>query len=145
LIKAVEELVKKGVIKEKVSVQAGHTRYNSDHLEIFDFCAPQRIEQLIMNAKYVITQESAGIGTKCLKYQTKFLVMPRDYKYGELDTKSDMNEDLHFKLEEMGYTKVVNSSLELENAIRRIDNLKTGFAFDNELAIAILTRCMEEK
>lgn len=145
LIKAVEELVKKGVIKKEVTVQAGHTRYNSDHLEIFDFCAPEKIDELIMNAKYVITQESAGIGTKCLKYQTKFLVMPRDYKYGELDTKSDMNEDLHFKLEEMGYTKVVNNSLELEHAIRRIDNLKTGFDFDNRLAIATLTRVMEEK
>jgi UDP-N-acetylglucosamine transferase subunit ALG13 len=143
LIRAVEDLVKKRVIKEKVIVQAGHTPYNSDHLEIFDFCSSEKIDALIIDAKYVITQESAGIGTKCLKYNTKFLVMPRDYKYGELPVKSDMNEDLHFKLEEMGYTQVVNDALELEYAISRIDNLKSGFDFDNELAIATLTRIME--
>lgn len=144
LILAVEKLKKKAVIKEKVIIQAGNTKYTSDHLEIFDFCAPKRIDELIMNAKYVITQESAGIGTICLRHKTKFLVMPRDYKYRELPTKSDMNEDLHFKLEEMGYTKVVNNFLELQNAIRQIDNLKTGFEFDNELAVATLTRIMEE-
>ena len=91
-----------------------------------------------MNAKYVITQESAGIGTICLKHKTKFLVMPRDYKYGELPAASDMKEDLHLKLEEMGYTKVVKNDSELQNTIRQIDNLKTGFDFDNELALTTL-------
>jgi len=143
LIEAVEDLVKKGDIQEKVIVQAGHTPYNSDRLEIFDFCTPEKIDELIIDAKYVITQESAGIGTKCLKYNTKFLVMPRDYEYGELPSKSDMNEDLHLKLDKMGYTKVVNNFSELQNAIKQIDNIKTGFDFDNELAIATLTRMIE--
>lgn len=143
LIKAVEDLVKNGVIKEKVIVQAGHTQYNSEHLETFDFIYPEKIDELILNAKYVITQESAGIGTKCLKYDTKFFVMPRDYKYGELPAKSDMNEDLHFKLEEMGYTKVVNDVAELEKAVYQIDKLKSGFNFDNKLAIVTLSRIME--
>lgn len=143
LIKAVEDLVRKGAIKEKVIAQAGHTRYNSNYLEIFDFCSPIKIDELITNAKYVITQESAGIGTKCLNHNTKFLVMPRSYEYGELPAKSDMNEDLHVKLEQMGYTKVVNNSLELEAAITKIDNLRTGFHFDNTLAIQTLTQLME--
>lgn len=143
LIESVEGLVKKGAINEKIIVQAGNTKYTSDKLEIFDFCNSNKIDKLIENAKYVITQESAGIGTKCLKYKTKFLVMPRDYVYGELITKSDMNEDLHIKLEELGYTKVVNNVLELENAINKMDSIKTGFNFDNKLAIETLTRIME--
>ncbi len=138
LIFAVETLKRQGAIKERVVVQAGHTKYTSKHLELFDFCTPKKIDDLIMNAKYVITQESAGIGTICLKHKTKFLVMPRDYKYGELPAASDMKEDLHLKLEEMGYTKVVKNDSELQNTIRQIDNLKTGFDFDNELAITTL-------
>lgn len=144
LIKAAEKLKEEGTIKGKVIVQAGTTKYTSDHLEIFDFCAPEKIDELIMNAKYVVTQESAGIGTICLKHQTKFIVMPRDYKYGELPTKSDMNEDLHFKLEEMGYTKVVNDFSELQSGIRQIDDLKTGFDFNNEIAISTLTQVIED-
>ena len=143
LIQAVEGLKQDGTIREEVIVQAGSTKYSSDSMEIFDFCAPEKIEDLIKNAKYVVTQESAGIGTICLKYRTKFLVMPRDFSYGELPARSDMNEDLHIKLEEMGYTRVVHNVSELKKAILELDGIRTGFDFDNTLAIQTLNRFME--
>jgi UDP-N-acetylglucosamine transferase subunit ALG13 len=143
LLKGVEDLVKKGKIEEKVIIQAGHTRYSSEHVEVFDYCVPEMINQFILNARYVITQESAGIGTLCLKYRTKFIVMPREYQYGELHTKSDMKEDLHLKLEELGYTQVVRNTNELEKAIENIENLKTGINFDNILAIQTLKKIIE--
>jgi UDP-N-acetylglucosamine transferase subunit ALG13 len=143
LIKGVEDLVKNGKINEKVIVQAGHTKYNSDYVGVFDFCMPEMINELILNAKYVITQESAGIGSLCLKYGTKFIVMPRDYQYGELLAKSDMKEDLHYKLEELGYTKVVRNTEELERAIANIKELKVGFDLNNSLAISTLQKIME--
>ena len=55
LIRDVDNLKKKGTIKEKVIVQAGATKYESDDLEMFDFCPPERISELIRNAKYVVT------------------------------------------------------------------------------------------
>ncbi len=142
LLKCVEDLVKQAIIKEKVIVQAGHTKYSSEHLEMFDFCMPERIDDLISNAVYVITQESAGIGTQCLKNRTKFVVMPREYQYGELPAKSDMDEDLHYKLEELGYAKVVRNTQELKTAIINMDRLNTGFEFDNSLAISILHKAV---
>jgi UDP-N-acetylglucosamine transferase subunit ALG13 len=144
LLKCVEELIERGKVKEKVVIQRGHTKFRSDFADVFDFCTPEKIDELIHNSKYVITQESSGIGSLCLKYRTKFIVMPRDYQYGELPAKSDMNEDLHYKLEELGYTKVVRNTNELEKAINSIDNLKVGFNFDNTLAISTLHRLMEE-
>jgi UDP-N-acetylglucosamine transferase subunit ALG13 len=144
LIQSVEEIVRKGIIRGEVIIQAGHTKYRTDVVKTFDFCTPEKIDELILNARYVITQESAGIGTQCLKYQTKFIVMPRDYQYGELPTKSDMREDLHYRLEELGYTKVVRDTGELEAAVLNIDGLKTGFDFDNTRAIATLHKIMEE-
>jgi UDP-N-acetylglucosamine transferase subunit ALG13 len=145
LIKAVEELVEKSIINKKVVIQAGHTKYNSKNIKIFDFCTPDEIDEYIINSNYVITQESAGIGTKCLKFNTKLIVMPRDYEHDELPAKSDMKEDLHLKLEEMGFTKVVTNVKELEAAILQIDQIKTGFKFDNQLAIQTLKSLMEEK
>lgn len=139
LVKAVENLVVKGIIREHVIVQAGHTRYASDHLEIFDYCTPDEIDAYIANARYVITQESAGIGTKCLKFKTPFIVMPRDYQYRELPAASDMNEDLHLKLEEIGYTQVVHTTNQLETAIKNLNSIKTGFVFDNRRAIRVLS------
>ncbi len=144
LLNGVEELIRKGKIKEKVVIQVGHTKYSSDYVEVFDFCEPEKIDELIHNSRYVITQESSGIGSLCLKYRTKFIVMPRDYQYGELSVKSDMKEDLHYKLEELGYTKVVRNTDELEKAVENIDNLKVGFDFDNSLAMQTLRNIIEK-
>ncbi len=125
-------------------IKAGHTKFSSDCVEVFDFCGTEMIDKLILNAQHVITQESASISTQCLKHRTKFLVMPRVYQYGELPSKSDMKEDLHEKLEELGYTKVVRNTSELEKTILGMDSLKTGFVFDNSLAISKLHNAMEE-
>ncbi|MBM4306338.1 MAG: hypothetical protein FJ115_03115 [Deltaproteobacteria bacterium] len=143
LLKSVETLVTNGTIKEKVIVQAGHTNFKTSCAEVFDFCGSEEIDRLIANASYVITQESAGVGTQCLRHGTRFIVMPRDYRYGELNTKSDMNEDLHYKLQELGYTKVVKDTTDLEKAILDIKSLKTGFHFDNTLAIQTLKQIIE--
>ena len=145
LLEAVDKLVQKGTILHKVIIQGGHTHYPSEHIEVFDFCTPDEIDELIQHARFVITQESAGIGTKCLKFNTKFIVMPRDYQFGELPAQSDMNEDLHLKLAEMGYTCVVHDKAQLEAAIQEIDTLKCGFEFDNHKAITILKKELEAK
>jgi beta-1,4-N-acetylglucosaminyltransferase len=141
IIDYILELVKNNVIKEKVIVQSGHTSINyrkEGNVEFFDFCPAERIDELIQNSKYIITQESAGIVTKCLKYRKKFIVVPREFQYNELPTKSDMEEDLQFKMEEMGYTKVVCNCKDLEYAIKNLKDMKTGFVFDNSLAVSKL-------
>jgi len=143
LIKAIEHLKKNNVIKKEIKVQAGFTKYKSDLMEIFDFCSQREIDELILNSAFVITQESAGVVTKCLKMEKRFIVMPRDYAYGELPTKSDMKEDLQYKLEEMGYTKVVNNIDQLEEAINTINDIKMGYNFDNNLAIIKLNNIVK--
>lgn len=145
LLKAVDSLVENGLITEKVIVQAGQSVHPSERMDVFDFCTPDEIDDYIANARYVITQESAGIGTKCLKLKTPFLVMPRDYQYGELPAKSDMREDLHLKLEEMGYTKVVHDASELKSAIQRLEEIRTGFVFDNRRAIEKLNEIIKQR
>ena len=143
LVAAVETLVKERVIQERVIVQAGHTKYESDLMEVFSFRPPMDINDLIQDALYVITQESAGIGTRCLRNNTRLIVMPRDYFYGELPTKSDMAEDLHYRLQELGLAFVVTNVDELRTAIQNINNLKVGFSFDNAQAIAKLRELIE--
>ena len=143
LLGGVRHMVKRRMIKEKVIIQAGHTKFDGQGVATFDFCAPEQIDAFILNAKYVITQESAGIGTQCLKHGTRFIVMPREYRYGELPVASDMKEDLHYKLEELGYTKVVRNTDELEKAIKNIHDLKVGFHFDNTLAMRTLGKIIE--
>jgi UDP-N-acetylglucosamine transferase subunit ALG13 len=143
IVESVEGLIKDNIISEKVIIQLGSTQYQTKLMETFDFCSPAEIDKLIGSSKYIITQESAGIVTKCLKLGKRFIVMPRDYKYKELPTKSDMNEDLHFRLEEMGFTYIVNDKEQLKEAILKIDQLKTGFHFDNSQALDALRKMIE--
>ena len=70
--------------------------------------------------------------------------MPRDFGCGELPAKSDMKEDLHLKLEEYGYTKVVHNAVELREAIRDYRSIRTGFTSDNRLAVTTLKDALEE-
>ena len=142
LLQTVDTLVKENIIREQVVVQKGSTDYQTELMQTFDFCSPVDINRYIASARYIITQESAGIVTKCLKAGKRFIIMPRDYKYQELPTKSDMNEDLHFKLAEMGFTYVVHDKEQLKEAILNIDQLKTGFDFDNSRALAYLTKLL---
>jgi UDP-N-acetylglucosamine transferase subunit ALG13 len=144
IIRAVETLIMEGILTRPVVVQSGHTKYESKSMEIFDFCAPPVIDDLIRNAAFVITQESAGIGTKCLKHDTRMIIMPRQYVYGELPAKSDMNEDLHIRLQELGFAFVVNDTEELRAAILNIDKLRVGFPFENSLAISELRKLVEK-
>lgn len=143
IIEAVVSLIKENAIEGKVVIQMGFTKYQTELAETFDFCTPAEINRLITSSKYVITQESAGIVTKCLRLGKKFIVMPRDYKYKELPTKSDMNEDLHFKLAELGFTFVVHDKEQLKEAIGKIGQLNTDFHFDNSRAIAALKSMVE--
>jgi UDP-N-acetylglucosamine transferase subunit ALG13 len=143
IIKAVEALVQEGLIRGRVIVQAGHTPYRSDHLEVFDFCPPGVIDDLIQSAAYVITQESAGIGTKCLRSGTRMIIMPRDFRWGELPVRSDMNEDLHWRLRDMGYAYVVHDLDGLRQAVGALADLKVGFRFDNTGAVAKLRAMIE--
>lgn len=126
-----------------VVVQRGFTEYPTDAVETFDFRTPAEIHKLIAASRYIITQESAGIVTKCLRLGKRFIVMPRDFRFGELPAKSDMNEDLHEKLAELGYTFVVHDKEQLKAAVGKIDQLKTGFLFDNSRAIAALKSMVE--
>jgi UDP-N-acetylglucosamine transferase subunit ALG13 len=143
IIQAVETLRKECFVQDRIIVQAGRTTFQSEWVELFDFGSPEKIDQLIKNSRFVITQESAGVVTKCLKYHKRFIVMPRDYQFRELPAKSDMNEDLHLKLEEMGYTFVVHNIEDMKAAIRNMDRLKVGFNFDNSLAIMKLKKLVE--
>ena len=143
LLKIIEALKRDGSISERVIVQAGHTPYTSDQMEVFSFCTPSEIDDYILHANFVITQESAGIGSKCLKAHTRFLVIPRDYRFGELPAESDMREDLHENLAELGYTYVSHNIEETKTAIHEIHKLKIGFKFDNSYALAKLRKIFE--
>ena len=84
LLKAVEEEIISGNIKEEVIVQAGHTNFHSEYMQIFDFKAKEEIVKLIEACSLLITHGGVGsIVSDGLKHHKKVIAAPRLKKYKE--------------------------------------------------------------
>ncbi len=83
LLKAVEQLVIDKKIKEKVIVQAGYTKYESKHIEIFDFVSSDEVKQYVEEASIIITHGGVGSILDGISKGKKMIVAPRLKEYKE--------------------------------------------------------------
>ena len=83
LLKAVEKEIKSGVIKDKVVVQAGQTKFESDCMEIFDLLPAPEFNKLMDEASLIITHGGAGSILNAIKRGKKVIACARLEKYGE--------------------------------------------------------------
>lgn len=83
LLKAIDDQIKKGNIKEKVIVQAGYTQYSSPRMEIFDLVSPKQLDQLMKKANIIITHGGVGSILGALKYDKPVIAAARLLEYNE--------------------------------------------------------------
>ncbi len=83
LLKLIDKAIDEGVIKDKVIVQAGFTKYESKNMEIFDTVPNDELEELIKKADLIITHGGVGSILSSLKYNKKVIATPRLSKYNE--------------------------------------------------------------
>jgi len=119
LIKEVEKIIQNGNIKEKVIVQAGFTKYESDLMEIFDMIPKEKMEELKEKASYIITHGGVGSIVSSVEKGKKVIAVPRYSKYGE--HVNDHQIDIVNAFNSRGYIIGVNEVDELENAIERLE------------------------
>lgn len=83
LIKKIEELKISGIITEDVIVQAGFTKYESEHLKIFDLIPIDEFNKLLSECSILITHGGVGTITAGLNNGKKVIAVPRLEKYKE--------------------------------------------------------------
>ena len=83
LLEAIDKEIKKGNIKEKVVVQAGHTKYSSDRMEIIDFVSTDEFEKLMNKASLIITHGGAGSILGAIKNNKPVIAAARLKKFKE--------------------------------------------------------------
>jgi len=83
LLKAIDKQVKKGNIKDKVIVQAGTTKYESDNMEIFDLIPMKKFDKLLSEADLIITHGGVGSILGAIRKIKKVIAVPRLSKYKE--------------------------------------------------------------
>ena len=83
LLLAVEKQIKTGNINEKVVVQAGQTKFQSDYMEVFDFLSAPEFDSLMREADLIITHGGVGSILGAIKYGKRVIAAARLAKYDE--------------------------------------------------------------
>ena len=83
LLEKVQELIDKNVIKKKVIVQAGRTKFESKEMEIYSLMPYNKLEQIMKEADLVITHGGVGSIVMALKLGKKVIAIPRLSQFNE--------------------------------------------------------------
>ena len=83
LLKTVDAAIEKGIIKDRVVVQSGQTRYESSNMEIFDFIDNDRFDALLDECSLLITHGGVGSIVSANHRGKKIIATPRLAQYGE--------------------------------------------------------------
>lgn len=83
LLKAIDKQIKKGNIKDRVVVQSGFTKYESDNMEVFDLIPMKTFDKLMDEADLVITHGGVGSILSAIRKNKKVIAIPRLSKYKE--------------------------------------------------------------
>lgn len=83
LLRAIDKAIENGVIQQKVIVQAGYTKYESNNMEILDFVAVDEFEKLIKKCDILITHGGVGSILTGIDYGKKVIAAARLKMYGE--------------------------------------------------------------
>lgn len=83
LLEAVDDLVEKGIIADKVFAQSGYSDYKPKNYEYKQFLDRDEFAECEANADIVITHGGTGAIIGAVKKGKKVIAVPRLAKYGE--------------------------------------------------------------
>lgn len=83
LLKAIDKEIERGIIKDKVVVQAGYTKYESKNMEIFDLIPTDEFNSLIEKSDLVITHGGVGNILSAIKKGKPVIAAARLKKFKE--------------------------------------------------------------
>lgn len=125
------DMIENSNIKEEIIVQAGHTKYSSEKMKIFDFIPYEKLNELTDKADIIITHGGTGSIVTPLKKGKKVIAVPRLAKYGE--HVDDHQVQIVDVFSEMGYIIKLNENDNLNSILKKIKKQKmVPFKSNNE-------------
>lgn len=103
---------------EEIIVQAGHTKFESNHMKILDFISLEEMQKYINEAEYIITHGGVGSIIDSLNMGKKVIAAPRLKEYVEHVDNHQL--EICEKLNEEGYIEVLNESDDIDNIIEKL-------------------------
>lgn len=118
LLKAVDELVENGVIKEEVFAQIGYSNYKPLNYQYKQFLDREEFAKMEAKSEIVITHGGTGAIIGAVKKGKKVIAVPRLAKYGE--HVDDHQLQLLKEFEKMQIIIACYEVEDLENAYRLV-------------------------
>lgn len=143
LLEKINQLIDQGLIKDKVIVQAGFTKYNSDNMEIFDLIPQDEFNSLMAQADLIITHGGVGNIISALEKNKKVIAVPRLAKYGEHI--NDHQTQIIAKFNDLGYIIGLQDVDELDKAIKEVKKFKPQkFVHDNSKMLSLVSKLIDK-
>ena len=143
LLEKINQLIDQGLIKDKVIVQAGFTKYNSDNMEIFDLIPQDEFNSLMAQADLIITHGGVGNIISALEKNKKVIAVPRLSKYGEHI--NDHQTQIIAKFNDLGYIIGLQDVDELDRAIKEVKKFKPKkFVHDNSKMLNLVSKLIDK-
>ena len=143
LLDEIDKLINKGIIQDKVIVQAGFTKYSSDNMEIFDLIPQDEFNNLMSKADLVITHGGVGNIISALEKNKKVIAVPRLAKYKEHI--NDHQTQIIAKFNALGYIIGLQDVDELENAFKKVKKFKPQkFVHDNSKMLNLVSQLIDK-
>ena len=122
LLEAVDKCIEEGTIKDKVVVQAGQTKYESENMEILDLVSAPEFDKLIDKADLIITHGGAGSILSAIKKGKKIIAAARLKKYKEHH--NDHQKQIIKEFADQGYILELRDFNKLDKMIEKSKNFK---------------------
>ncbi len=143
LLKQIDKEIEKGTIKEKVVVQAGHTKYESKNMEIFDLVSSEEFEKLMDKADILITHGGAGSILSGIKKGKVVIAAARLKKYKEHN--NDHQKQIIREFSDKGYILELRDFEKLGKVLEKAKTFKPKkFVSNTENMIKLVEDYIEE-
>lgn len=116
------DYIENSKIRDKIVVQAGHTKFQSKKMEIFDFIPYEEMKEYIKKADYVITHAGTGSILMPLKEGKKVIACARLSKYDEHVDDHQLQIVDVFK--NKNYLLELNENVNLDDLIEQLQKFK---------------------
>ena len=143
LLKAIDREIENGIIKEKVIVQAGYTKYKSSNMEIFDLIPADELNDLISKSDLVITHGGVGSILGAIKNNKPVIAAARLKKYKEHT--NDHQKQIIDEFTKQGYILELRDFNKLGKMIEKAKNFRVKkFKSNTFNMIQLIEKYIEE-
>ncbi len=122
LLKAIDNEIEKKNITDKVIVQAGTTKYESNNMEIFDLISKDELSKLVEECDLLITHGGVGSILDGIKNNKKIIAAARLKKYKEHT--NDHQKQIVKTFAEKGYILELKDFSKLDKVLEKAKTFK---------------------